>query len=237
MKKIGIICAMQREAQQLEARLQTHNRVKVGPFEFIQGQLNGGEIILSQSGMGKVNAALNTLELIHHFHPDAVLNSGVAGGLNPNLKTMDSVVGTQYVYHDVWCGDGNAYGQVQDLPVFYETDPKLLAAARRMHEQNPHDVHLGLICTGDQFVSGAEPVAKILKHFPQGLACDMESAAIAQTCFRYRTPFLSLRLISDVAGKEETNMAQYENFWETMATTGFERTWALLNDLLTEWSA
>ena len=232
MKKIGIICAMRREEEQLLSRLQTHNTVQAGPFEFVTGTLNGCEIILSQSGMGKVNAALNALEMIKTFQPDFILNSGVAGGLNSRLKTMDTVIGTQYVYHDVWCGDdGNEYGQVQGLPLFFEGDKTLLAAAEKLRAQNPQAVHLGLICTGDQFVSGAEPVAKILQRFPQALACDMESGAIAQTCYRYHIAFLSMRLISDVAGKEQTNFAQYENFWLEMADTGFERTWALLTTL------
>lgn len=236
MKKIGIICAMRREEEQLLLRLPEPTRQQAGPFEFIQTSLNGCEIILSQSGMGKVNAALNALELINHFSPDCILNSGVAGGLESSLKTMDTVIGNRYVYHDVWCGDGNEYGQVQQLPTYFTAGERLLKAADKLREQNPQAVRVGLIVTGDQFVSGAEPVAQILRHFPQALACDMESAAVAQTCYRYNVPFLSMRLISDVAGKETTNMAQYEDFWENMAYTGFERTWALLTALTKEFT-
>ena len=112
----------------------------------------------------------------------------------------------------------------------------MLAAAEKLRAQSPDHVHTGLICTGDQFISGEEPVANILKHFPQGLACDMESAAIAQVCYRYHVPFLSMRLISDVAGKDATNMTQYENFWQTMAKQGFERTWSLLSSLTAEFN-
>ena len=236
MKKIGIICALSREKEQLVSRLQTHQIVQAGPFEFTQGTLNGCEIILSQSGMGKVNAALATLELIKNFSPDYMINSGVAGGLNCALNTLDSVIGTQYVYHDMWCGDGNEYGQVQDLPTYFPASPVLLSAAEKVYAQLTHAVHTGLICTGDQFISGEESVAKILQHFPQALACDMESAAIAQTCYRYTIPFLSVRLISDVAGKHETNQTQYDNFWQTMAHTGFERTWMLLTALTKEFT-
>ena len=234
MKKIGIICALSNEEKQLLARLQSSHAVHAGPFKFTHGQLNGCEIVLAQSGIGKVNAALGTLELIKNFSPDYILNSGVAGGLSPQLNTLDSVVGTQYVYHDVWCGNGNEYGQVQELPTFFRADKILLAAAEKLRAKTPHAVHMGLICTGDQFISGPEPVAKILKYFPQALACDMESAAIAQVCYRYQVPFLSMRLISDVAGKEQTNMSQYENFWAHMADTGFERTWTLLTALTQE---
>ena len=234
MKKIGIICAMQREEEQLASRLQVVKTVAAGPFMFGKGILNGCEIILAQSGMGKVNAALCALELIKNFTPDCVINTGVAGGLQPTLNVLDSVIGTQYVYHDVWCGDGNKYGQVQGLPPFFRANNTLLAAAEKLHFQFSHQVRTGLICTGDQFISGEEPVANILKHFSNALACDMESAAVAQTCYRYQVPFLSMRLISDVAGKEQTNMAQYEDFWQRMAHTGFERTWTLLTILTQE---
>lgn len=237
MKKIGIICAMKREADQLLSRLQGQKKVQAGPFVFVHGTLNGCEIILSQSGMGKVNAAVNALEMIKNFTPDYVVNSGVGGGLAEHLHAMDTIIGEQYVYHDVWCGDGNEYGQVQELPTFYPADKTLLAAAEKLHAQNREAVHTGLICTGDQFISGKESIAKILHHFPQALACDMESAAIAQVCYRYHVPFLSMRLISDVAGKESSNMAQYEHFWETMADKGFARTWALLHALTAQFAS
>ncbi|MBR4682918.1 MAG: 5'-methylthioadenosine/adenosylhomocysteine nucleosidase [Elusimicrobiaceae bacterium] len=237
MKKIGIICAMKREADQLLSRLQGQKKVQAGPFEFVHGTLNGCEIVLSQSGMGKVNAAMNALEMIKNFMPDSVINSGVGGGLAGHLHAMDTIIGEQYVYHDVWCGDGNEYGQVQELPTFYPADKTLLTAAEKLHAQNREAVHTGLICTGDQFISGKESIAKILHHFPQALACDMESAAIAQVCYRYHVPFLSMRLISDVAGKESSNMAQYEHFWETMADKGFARTWALLHALTAQFAS
>ena len=236
MKKIGIICALALEKEQLISRLQTHQTTQAGPFEFTHGELNGCEIILLQSGIGKVNAALGTLEMIKNFAPDYIINSGVAGGLQPVLNTLDSVIGTQYAHHDVWCGVGNEYGQLLELPTFFPADKTLLAAAEKLRAQNPDHVHTGLICTGDQFISGEEPVANILRHFPQGLACDMESAAIAQVCYRYHVPFLSMRLISDVAGKDATNMTQYENFWQTMAKQGFERTWSLLSSLTAEFN-
>ena len=234
MKKISIICALRREKERLSSHLQACHTVQAGPFSFDVGNLNGCEIVLLQSGMGKVNASLGTLEIIKNFLPDCVISSGVAGGLSTSVNVLDSVVGTQYVYHDVWCGKGNEYGQVQELPTFFPADNTLLSAAEKIHFQSPEAVHLGLICTGDQFITGTEPVANILQHFPQALACDMESAAIAQTCYRYKVPFLSMRLISDVAGKEQTNMDQYENFWSEMADTGFKRLWPLIGVLTKE---
>ncbi|MBR4355270.1 MAG: 5'-methylthioadenosine/adenosylhomocysteine nucleosidase [Elusimicrobiaceae bacterium] len=236
MTKIGIICALSNESKQLISRLKIQQTIQFGPFQFVQGQLNGCEIILSQSGIGKVNAAIGTLEMIKNFQPDYILNTGVAGGLSCVLNSMDTVIGTHYIYHDVWCGPGNEYGQVQDLPMAFPADKLLLAAAQKLSPDASSAIHTGLICTGDQFISGPEPVAKILKHFPQALACDMESAAIAQVCYRYKIPFLSMRLISDVAGKDTSNATQYENFWMTLASKGFARTWALLNELTKEFN-
>ena len=236
MKRIGLICAIAREKEQLESRLQSSEKVQAGPFEFVKGALGGCEIIFAQSGIGKVNAALGVLELIKNFTPDYVINSGVAGGLSDTLNTLDCVVGTQCVYHDVWCGDGNEYGQVQELPTFFPADKRLLAAAEKLHTQDAARVHTGLICTGDQFVTTPQDVQAILKHFPHALACDMESAAMAQTCYRYHVPFLSLRMISDVAGKKQTHFVQFEDFWREMAHAGFERTWALLTILTQELS-
>ena len=132
--------------------------------------------------------------------------------------------------------DKNSLKPLDLNETFFTADKRLLAAAEKLGQQNPQAVRVGLICTGDQFISGEKAVAGILKHFPQALACDMESAAVAQTCYRYNVPFLSMRLISDVAGKETTNMAQYEDFWGTMAYTGFERTWALLTALTKEFA-
>ena len=92
-------------------------------------------------------------------------------------------------------------------------------------------IHGGLICTGDRFVEDAAELAAIKRHFPQGMAVDMESAAIAQTCFVYGVPFLSFRIVSDTPGAHDDNFAQYRDFWATMAERSFQTTWAFLERL------
>ncbi len=79
-------------------------------------------------GIGKVNAAAGTVELIRTFQPDGVISTGVAGGIDSCLKIMDVVVSRQVVYHDVWCGEGNMYGQIQGLPPDLKVMPHCLIA-------------------------------------------------------------------------------------------------------------
>ena len=148
-----------------------------------------------QSGTGKAGAARTATELILREHPDCIINSGCAGGLAPGVAVCDIVVGAQTAYHDVWCGTGNLPGQVQGLPQRFDADPGLLAAAQGLQTQRP--LHAGLIATGDWFVSSAEEEKRIRTLYPDALACDMESAAVAQVCLHYGVPFLSFRIISD----------------------------------------
>ena len=230
--KIGIISAMDSEHRQLAARLQGEKETKDGPFRYVEGSLNGNQVILTQSGIGKVNAAIGAAELLRRYQPDCVISTGVAGGIDRVLSVTDVVVSNRVVYHDVWCGDGNAYGQIQGLPLYFEGDQRLLTHALSLNGQGLESrIHGGLICTGDQFVSDRQQLAGIKQHFPDGLAVDMESGAIAQACYLYQTPFLSFRIISDTPGAEEDNFQQYLDFWGTMAERSFHATWAFLNTI------
>ena len=135
---------------------------------------------------------------------------------------MDVVVGAETTYHDVWCGEGNLYGQVQGLPARFAGAEPLLAVAREMVEDASIQtkIHTGLICTGDKFITDHAILADIKAQFPDGLAVDMESAAIAQVCHLEKVPFVSFRIISDTPGCRRA-LAQYENFWSEMAHRSF----------------
>ena len=82
--------------------------------------LGSNRVILTQCGIGKVNAAVGATELIRRFAPDCIVSTGVAGGIDACLKVTDVVASDSLAYHDVWCGDGNEYGQVQGLPAVYK---------------------------------------------------------------------------------------------------------------------
>ncbi|MGN0309199.1 MAG: 5'-methylthioadenosine/adenosylhomocysteine nucleosidase [Bacteroides sp.] len=230
---IGIISAMQSEHDQLAARLQEKNVMGRGRLSFVTGRIGRNEVVLAQSGIGKVNAALGAAALMDLFDIKALVSTGVAGGIDPVLQVTDVVASSRLAYHDVWCGDGNAYGQIQGLPLYFEADKQLLEAALRLNEGGELEsrVHGGLICTGDQFISNRDELQVIKSRFPEALAVDMESAALAHTCYLRGVPFISFRIISDTPGAHEENFAQYLDFWKTMADRSFQTTWAYLSAL------
>ena len=226
---IGIITAMSSEQKQLANQLTDKSERKVGPFTYIEGKIKENNIVLMQCGIGKVNAAAGTVELINNFQPDCIISTGVAGGIDTCLKVMDVVVSQQIVYHDVWCGDGNEYGQIQGLPTFFKGNETLFNTAINLNTETT--IHGGLICTGDKFISDRKQLNEIKSNFPEGLAVDMESAAIAQVCHLFNVPFISFRIISDTPGKVDQNFDQYLNFWDEMADRSFHVTETFLHAL------
>ena len=226
--KIGIIAAMASEQKLLAKGMTNRAERHEGLYTYMTGDLGHNSIALMQCGIGKVNAAVGTSEIIRIFQPDCIISTGVAGGIDSCLNVMDVVVGESIVYHDVWCGEGNAYGQVQGMPQFFHGNPTLFDCAMSIDTETA--IHGGLICTGDKFITARKELDAIKKEFPDGLAVDMESAAIAQVCHLLKTPFLSFRIISDTPGVEN-HFSQYLNFWGEMAERSFAVTQAFLKSL------
>ncbi len=210
--KIGVIIAMDIEYRQMHDALGGDT-----------GRLGNNEIVLWQCGIGKVNAAVGTMRLIQEHHPDAIISTGLAGGIDPQMKIMDVLAATQAVYHDVDCGSGLGCtrGQVQGLPERFDVDKHLLDTAIAVPREEGERLMTGLICTGDQFITDREALNNIKRHFPDGLACDMESAAIAQTCYLLGIPFMSLRVISDTPGNTDNHQQQWEDFLASMCDRSF----------------
>ena len=226
--KIGIITAMSSEHKQVAQLLENKKEYKEGIFAYTEGNIRNNKIILTQCGIGKVNAAAGAVELIRTFHPDCIISTGVAGGIDTCLKVMDVVASSQIVYHDVWCGEGNAYGQIQGLPTFFKGNLTLLECAMSLDTETP--IHGGLICSGDKFITDRKELDEIKGNFPEGLAVDMESGSIAQICYLYQVPFISFRIISDTPGADN-HWEQYTNFWGEMADRSFGVTKAFLDSL------
>ena len=216
--KIGIIVAMDKEMQQL------------------QHLFNDGDVIVKKCGIGKVNAALGAAEMIDQHHPDVIISSGCAGGNGDDVNIQDVVVSTELVYHDVYCGEAighSVYGQVQGLPERFKADPMLLDKASRLSlltSQLSINSHPGLIATGDWFVDSKDKMREIIGHFPEAKAIDMESAAIAQTCYLRHVPFISFRVISDIPLRD-TDASQYHDFWNTIAEHSFQITKTFVESL------
>jgi adenosylhomocysteine nucleosidase len=186
------------------------------------------KVILQKSGIATVNAAIQTVEMIRQYKPDVIISSGCAGGNGDDINLQDVVVSSELAYHDVYCGraidDTTIYGQVQGLPPRFGVDPYLLEKAL-LTGAKP-----GLIVTGDWFVDTKEKMRQIISHFPEAKAVDMESAAIAHTCYLYKVPFISFRVISDIPLRD-TDASQYHNFWDTIAQHSFQVTRTFIESL------
>ncbi len=215
----------------VKSLMEQAKEVPVRGLLFTEGQIGNVEVVLVKSGIGKVCAAVGTMELIQRYAPDIIVNTGVAGGIDPLTQVMDIVVGENMVYHDVWCGEGNEYGQVQGLPARFVSDKRLCKLALSV----AHDgsVYGGLICSGDKFITDKDELTEIKKRFPEGMAVDMESCAIAQVCYMCGIPFLSYRIISDTPGVKD-HYKQYQNFWEEAPKRSFEMIKVLITALSEE---
>ncbi len=214
--KIGIIVAMDKELKQLK-QLFSDEQVRV-----------------EKCGIGKVNAALGAQRIINEFHPDCIISSGCAGGNGDDINVQDVVVSTELCYHDVYCGkaidNSTVYGQVQGLPARYQADPILLNKALNLKPQTSN-LKSGLFVTGDWFVDTKEKMCEIIEKFPEAKAVDMESCAIAQTCYMNKVPFISFRVISDIPLRD-TDASQYHNFWDTVAEHSFQTTKTFVESLI-----
>lgn len=213
--KIGIIVAMDKELWQL------------------QQLFNDSHVKVEKCGIGKVNAALGAQRMINKYHPDVIISSGCAGGNGDDIKIQDVIVGTEITYHDVYCGTAidntTVYGQVQGLPVRYPADPYLLHKSLEL-KVSPLQIHPGLIVTGDWFVDTKEKMQSIIDLFPEAKAVDMESCAIAQTCYINKIPFISFRVISDIPLRD-TDASQYHDFWNQIADNSFQITKTFVESL------
>lgn len=201
--KYGIICAMEEEIKSLVAQLEDKKQDTIGGIDFYSGTINGKEVVLTRSGIGKVQAGVTTGLLIANYKVDAVINSGSAGGIGEGLHVGDAVLSTGAAYHDA---DATAFGykpgQLPQQPQIYTADKDLLEAISKAAKESNLVAKEGLIVTGDQFVSSSEKIAEIKEIYPDALSCEMEGAAIAQVAYQFSVPFLIIRAMSDVGDED-----------------------------------
>lgn len=202
--KIAIIGAMEEEVTLLRENISNPVVETIAGCEYTSGTMKGKEVVLLRSGIGKVNAAMSTVVLLQHFKPDCIINTGSAGGFDPALNVGDVVISTEVRHHDVdVTAFGYEYGQVPQLPAAFTADEKLKEiAVQSVKKMGDVQVVSGLIATGDSFMSDPTRVEAIRDKFDSLQAVEMEAAAIAQVAHQFGTPFVIIRSLSDIAGKE-----------------------------------
>ncbi|MDN3653353.1 5'-methylthioadenosine/S-adenosylhomocysteine nucleosidase [Thalassotalea ponticola] len=213
--KAGIIGAMEPEVAILKSKLEQFAEHTYHGYTFFTGYIDGEEVVLVQSGIGKVAATIATVLMIEKFAPDYIVNTGSAGGFEQSLRVGDIVISSEVRHHDAdVTAFGYEVGQLPGMPAAFVPHPTLVEAAQQGISQLAGIQTLtGLITTGDTFMTKDEDIAKARRNFPTMAAVEMEGAAIAQTCHQLEVPFVVIRSMSDIAGKESPE--SFEAYLET----------------------
>ena len=226
MKTIGIIFAMQEELIELKNFLHINKEKKIYELTFYEATLNNKNIILTESGIGKTNAARTTQILIDYYKPEAIFNIGVAGGIAKNLKVGDVIISTSLVQHDF---DITAFdhpkGYIPNIGNTIPIDNNLLNTTKTILDTNNVAYKEGVIASGDIFCTKESMATKINTQF-NALCVEMEGASIAQTAYLSKTPCLVIRSISDCP--DNHNKVTYEEFLETSSKKVAQIMYAIL---------
>lgn len=202
MSKIGIIGAMELEVEELKAAMTVSRITKKANMEFYEGTLSDAPVVIVRSGVGKVNAALCTQILADLFGVTHIINTGVAGSLNPRLDIGDILISRDALHHDVDVTIfGYKPGEVPQLGLReFPADDRLAQLAKEVCEKVNPDIHacFGRVVSGDQFISGNEIKERLIREY-QGDCAEMEGASIAHGAYLNGIPFVIIRAISDKA--------------------------------------
>lgn len=234
--RIAIIGAMECEVNLLKSMLEDCKETVSGNIVLYTGKINGHEIILSRSGVGKVNAGIRVQYIADFFKPQYIINTGVAGGLAPELSIGDIVIGTSLVQYDFdVTALGYALGYMctgvnKDKPTVFYSDEKLADVYEKAVKESGFQsaVHRGVIATGDTFISDNERKTGIREVF-NAKAVEMEGCAVAQGAYLNNIPFIVVRAISDLANGESPK--SLENFETMMAEVSAKTVAVLLHEI------
>ncbi|MBR1779633.1 MAG: 5'-methylthioadenosine/adenosylhomocysteine nucleosidase [Clostridia bacterium] len=219
---IGIICAMEFEGHKIKNSMQEIKIHKISSINFYSGELHGMSCVVAAGGVGKVNAAVCAQTMILKYRPGFILNIGVAGGLLEDMRVCDVVISQAAVQCDVdTTALGDPKGFISTIEVTY------LPCSRRLADLILKDasIHYGTMASSDQFIADKNKLKQVKADFG-AIACDMETASIAQVCYMNNVEFLSIRAISDNINRENSHL-DYEKFKAKSA----EKVYMIIKDL------
>jgi len=228
---IGIIGAVDKELLLYFQEMTIEKTEIFGDKTFYIGKLKNHEIVVAKSGIGKVNAAITATTMIIKYNTRLILNTGVAGGIDP-VKTGDIVVAEGIAYFDVSLTeiDDVPFGKMGDDPLIVKTDPVLFAKSQEVCKKLGYECITGNLVSGDKFLTKTKDLRKIMRNVDNILGVEMEGMAIALTAHKFNVPFISIRGISDII--ESGNQGEvYRNIVQEVAEKTTRCTLKLLEGL------
>ena len=203
---LGIIGAMEEEVNEILALMNVEKEYQECNYHFYEGLLGKKEVV--------------------------VINVGSAGGLDLKENVGDVIISEKVVHHDVdVTAFGRPYGQIPDMPLYYEADVTLVSYAKEIFEHNGLTVYSGLIVSGDQFVARKNQVDAIKEHFPDALCSEMEAATVAQVCTVFNKPFIIVRGLSDIFDKGSSSI-QFDQYLKEAAKSSARMCYDLAQKLI-----
>jgi adenosylhomocysteine nucleosidase len=216
---VAILSALDTEAGPVLSAVATPRTVSLHGISCVTGALAGTRVVVAATGVGKVNAAMTVTLIVEGFSPAAVVFTGIAGALDPELQPGDVVIADRLLQHDLvnYTEAGPVLRSVRSPtsglrgPIEIEADASLLRRAREAalglelvraaDATRAPRVWTGTIATGDTFVSSGAKKAQ-LRAETAARAAEMEGAAVAQVCRALGVPVLVVRGVSDSAAGE-----------------------------------
>ena len=226
--KVGIVCASDEEFAPFLPIIRNCKVTERAMLKFYEGQIDGIEVVVLFSGVCKVNAAIASQLLIDVFGVDIIINSGTAGGMNPNLEIFDTVISTEVCYHDV-APDILTEFHPWMKSIYFEADRELIDLSKTAVNKIrlAGKVIWGRMVTGESFITD-EGRQKIYDEFAP-LTVDMETASIAHVCHVNRIPFISIRCVTDTA--THSGIDNFEENCTRASMIAKSITVALLNEI------
>ena len=234
---VAVVSAMDNEIDLLIKEAEIDRVDKISEENYYVGKLSGKPVVIVKSGIGKIRAASVITSLFDNYKISKLIFTGIAGGVADEVKVLDEVVATRLLEHDygimsnegfVWRSGDPGFGNQDGVYYFCDSEMVELAYSAAVSVVGEDRSFKGTIATGDQFIASEEYVER-LRRDHDAYACEMEGAAVAVVCIKYRVPFVVIRALSDKA--DGNAHESYENFGDIAANNSSRIVIKLLQSL------